>query len=58
MEQNLTPDQTLRLQIVMAAGFTLDEVLLVYEFVKGNDKVISELKEFREWKEEKKGYEI
>lgn len=47
METQLTPDQSLRLQIVMAAGFTLEEVLLVYQFVNGNDGSISELIEFR-----------
>ena len=48
METQLTADQSLRLQI--AAGFCLDEALLVYQFVNGNNESISELKEFREWK--------
>lgn len=46
-------DQQLRLEIVSISGFSLDEVDLVYQFVKGNNNALSELKEFRQWKKEK-----
>ena len=43
-------DEKLRLDLVKQAGFTLDEVPLVYAFRKGADEALSELKEFRQWK--------
>ncbi len=43
-------DEKLRLDLVKQAGFTLDEVPLVYAFIKGADEALSELKEFRQWK--------
>lgn len=43
-------DEKLRLDLVKQAGFTLDEVPLVYAFIKGADEAQSELKEFRQWK--------
>lgn len=48
-----TKDMKLRLELVKQAGFSLDELPLVYQFVKGNDDAISELKEFRQWKQSK-----
>lgn len=46
-------DQELRLKIVSMTSFSLDEADLAYQFVKGNNNALSELKEFRQWKEEK-----
>lgn len=43
-------DEKLRLDLVKQAGFTLDEVPLVYAFIKGNNEALSELQEFRQWK--------
>ena len=43
-------DEKLRLDLVKQAGFTLDEVPLVYAFIKGADEALSELKELRQWK--------
>lgn len=43
-------DEKLRLCLVKQAGFTLDEIPLVYAFVKGSDEALSELQEFRQWK--------
>lgn len=43
-------DEKLRLDLVKQAGFTLDEVPLVYAFIKGADEALSELKGFRQWK--------
>lgn len=44
------------------AGFTLDEVPLVYAFIKGDDEALSELQEFRQWKmykeKQKVGYNL
>lgn len=47
-------DEKLRLDLVKQAGFTLDEVPLVYAFIKGADEALSELQEFRQWKCTKK----
>lgn len=43
-------DEKLRLHLVKQAGFTLDEIPLVYAFVKGSNEALSELQEFRQWK--------
>ena len=43
-------DEKLRLDLVKQAGFTLDEVPLVYAFIKGADEALSELFQFRQWK--------
>lgn len=42
-------DKKLRLEIAKQAGFTIDEAMLAYEFVNGNDTALSELKEFSQW---------
>lgn len=42
-------DEKLRLCLVKQAGFTLDEIPLVYAFVKGSNEALSELQEFRQW---------
>lgn len=46
-------DMELRFKLVSMAGFSLDEVDLVYQFVKGNNNALSELKEFRQWKKDR-----
>ena len=55
-------DEKLRLDLVKQAGFTLDEVPLVYAFIKGADEALSELQEFRQWKmykeKQKVGYNL
>ena len=55
-------DEKLRLDLVKQAGFTLDEVPLVYAFIKGADEELSELQEFRQWKmykeKQKVGYNL
>lgn len=55
-------DEKLRLDLVKQAGFTLDEVPLVYAFIKGDDEALSELQEFRQWKmykeKQKVGYNL
>ena len=43
-------DQFLRLEICKQAGFTIDEALLVYKFVTGDDEALMQLRKFREWK--------
>lgn len=51
-------DEKLRLALVKQAGFTLDEVPLVYAFIKGSDEALSELQEFRQWKKYKEKQKI
>lgn len=54
MVSNQMPDdEKLRLDIVSMTRFSLDEAYFAYQFVKGNDNALSELKEFRKWKKER-----
>ena len=46
-------DAMLRLKLVELAGFSLSEVPLVYQFIKGDDDALGELKEFRQWRLER-----
>ena len=46
-------DKMLRLEICKQAGFTIDEALLVYKFVSGDDEALTQLKNFRKWKSER-----
>lgn len=48
---NKKKDFRLRLELVKQAGFSLVELPLVYQFVKGDDEALRELKEFRRWKQ-------
>lgn len=47
---NRKNDFKLRLELVKQAGFSLEDIPLIYQFVKGNDCALNELKEFRKWK--------
>lgn len=55
-------DEKLRLDLVKQAGFTLDEVPLVYAFIKGADEALSEFLQLRQWKmykeKQKVGYNL
>lgn len=51
-------DERLRLKIVSMTSFSLEEADFAYQFVKGNNNTLSELKEFRQWKEEKANKEF
>ena len=46
-------DKMLRLEICKQAGFTIDEALLVYKFVSGDDEALTQLNNFRKWKSER-----
>ena len=48
---NKKKDFRLSLELVKQAGFSLVELPLVYQFVKGDDEALRELKEFRQWKQ-------
>ena len=49
-------DEKLRLDLVKQAGFTLDEVPLVYAFIKGADEALSELQELENVQRKAKGW--
>lgn len=49
----LTEEEKLRFDLILQAGFSLNEIPLVIRFIKGDDYALEELQEFREWKEKK-----
>ena len=54
---HLTKDEKIRFELVKQAGFSLIEVPLVYQFIKGDDNALDNLKEFQdfqEWKDQKR----
>lgn len=51
-------NEKLRFELVKQAGFALDEIPLVYAFVKGSDEALSELQEFRQWKKHKEKQKV
>lgn len=57
----LTKDEKLRFELVKQAGFSLIEVPLVYQYIKGDDNALNNLKEFQdfqEWKTQKRFMEV
>lgn len=57
----LTKDEKLRFELVKQAGFSLIEVPLVYQYIKGDDNALNKLKEFQdfqEWKTQKRFMEV
>lgn len=57
----LTKDEKLRFELVKQAGFSLIEVPLVYQYIKGDDNALNELKafqDFQEWKTQKRFMEV
>ena len=54
---HLNKDEKIRFELVKQAGFSLIEVPLVYQFIKGDDNALDNLKEFQdfqEWKDQKR----
>nr|DAW65576.1 MAG TPA: hypothetical protein [Bacteriophage sp.] len=52
-------DIKLRMSLLSkAGGYTIQELPMVYSFVLGGFHSILELKEFREWKEQKRNNEV
>lgn len=47
-------EMKLRTKLVMQAGFDLSDIPLIMRFINGDDKALTELEEFREWKEQRK----
>lgn len=43
----------LRTKLVMQAGFDLSDIPLIMRFINGDDESLTELEEFRKWKEER-----
>lgn len=43
----------LRTKLVMQAGFSLSDIPLIMRFINGDDEALTELEEFRKWKEER-----
>lgn len=57
----LTKDEKLRFELVKQAGFSLIEVPLVYQYIKGDNNALNKLKEFhdfQEWKTQKRFMEV
>lgn len=48
----LTEEEKLRFDLILQAGFSLNEIPLVIRFIKGDDSALEELQEFRDWKKE------
>lgn len=46
-------ERELRTKLVMQAGFSLSDVPLIMRFINGDDEALTELEEFRKWKEER-----
>lgn len=42
----------------MQAGFDLSDIPLIMRFINGDDEALTELEEFRKWKEENRIYKI
>lgn len=52
-------DIKLRMSLLSkAGGYTIQELPMVYSFVLGGFHYLLELKEFREWKEQKRDNEV
>lgn len=47
-------ERELRTKLVMQAGFSLSDIPLIMRFINGDDEALTELEEFRKWKEERK----
>lgn len=48
----------LRTKLVMQAGFSLSDIPLIMRFINGDDEALTELEEFRKWKEERRVYRV
>ncbi len=46
-------EMKLRTKLVMQAGFDLSDIPLIMRFINGDDESLTELEEFRKWKEER-----
>lgn len=47
-------EMELRTKLVMQAGFDLSDIPLIMRFINGDDEALTELEEFREWKEKRR----
>lgn len=47
-------ERELRAKLVMQAGFSLSDIPLIMRFINGDDEALTELEEFREWKEQRR----
>lgn len=51
-------ERELRTKLVMQAGFSLSDIPLIMRFIDGDDEALTELEEFREWKEERRAHRV
>ena len=51
-------EMKLRTKLVMQAGFSLSDIPLIMRFINGDDEALTELEEFRKWKEERRVYRV
>ena len=47
-------DKIMRLELIKAVEISLSDIPFVIRFINGDDNALTELKEFREWKEQRK----
>lgn len=47
-------DKIMRFELIKAVEISLSDIPLVMRFINGDDNALTELKEFREWKEQRR----
>lgn len=47
-------DKTMRFELIKAVEISLSDIPLVMRFINGDDNALTELQEFREWKEQRR----
>lgn len=47
-------ERELRTKLVMQTVFSLSDIPLIMRFINGDDEALTELEEFREWKEKRR----
>lgn len=47
-------DKIMRFELIKAVEISLSDIPLVLRFINGDDNALTELQEFREWKEQRR----
>ena len=47
-------DKIMRFELIKAVEISLSDIPLVLRFINGDDNALTELREFREWKEQRR----
>lgn len=51
-------DKTMRFELIKAVEISLSDIPLILRFINGDDEALTELEEFREWKEERRAHRV